>query len=170
MTHEISSLMDGELDPVDAARAIKNCQSSAESARAWNEYHLIGEALRHRDVGDTNVSARVMAALAAEPTVLAPRPSRVMAVTRIALAAAASVATVAVVGWIGFTGTSTPSTPVVATTAPSGPGLDQPGATRTVNHTVAPQASEVHDYAAAHRQTASSEYYRPAAATAPARP
>lgn len=168
MTQEISSLVDGELESPDADRAIKACCASAEGARAWHDYHLIGEALRHGAVGGTDVTGRVMGALASEPTVLAPRPSRVMGVARVALAAAASVATVAVVGWIGFTGTTAPSTPVVATSAPAGPGLD--AGTRPVNLTVPAPSADVHDYVAAHRQTATSEHYRPVAATVPARP
>ena len=174
MTQEISSLMDGELESHASEQAIRTC-ATEEGARTWHDYHLISDALRHGAARPSRVAERVKAALAAEPTVLAPR-SRVERVTRVALAAAASVATVAVVGWIGFTGTSTaPTTPTLVKTEPTGPALTTvaitaPASTSTSATSAAPAPApasvDVQHYLAAHRQTASSEFYRPVASTA----
>ena len=46
MTQDISSLMDGELEPHEAGRAIRSCCASSEAAQKWQEYHLIGDVLR----------------------------------------------------------------------------------------------------------------------------
>src|SRR5690606_29952858 len=109
MTHEISSLMDGELHAHEAEQAIRSCCTSREVARKWQEYHLIGDVLRGGMPHPTRTAERVMDAIAAEPAIIA-RPRRVLDTTagRIALAAAASVATIGVVGWIGTQGGQVP--------------------------------------------------------------
>lgn len=164
MTQEISSLMDGELDPSEAGRAIRSCCSSREAADTWQTYHLIGDVLRGGMPHPTGTAERVREALKTEPAIIA-RPRRVYETTvgRIALAAAASVATVGVVGWIGTQGGQVPSaSPVVATKAP--PAI-QPVANTTV---VPPATLDVQDYLAAHRQMPSPESYRPVNNRAPA--
>ena len=166
MTQDISALMDGELESHESDRAIQACCRDEQSARTWHEYHFIGEAMRQQAVRPSRVAERVMESLRAEPTVLAPRPRAFARVARVALAAAASVATVAVVGWIGFTGSTSPTASTVAVTPA------QPEGIQAVVHNAPPAGvpaasrNEIHDYLAAHRQTASPESYRPVASTA----
>lgn len=159
MTQEISSLMDGELDPNEAGRAIRSCCASREAADTWQTYHLIGDVLRGGRPHPTSTAERVRRALVSEPAIIA-RPKRVYETTigRVAIAAAASVATVGVVGWIGSQGGQVPSaTPIMATKAVPAPAI-QPVA----NTTVVPAATlDVQDYLAAHRQVPSPESYRP---------
>ena len=111
MTQEISSLMDGELGPQDAEKAIRSACASSEAFDTWQAYHVIGEALRGAQPHPTQCAQRVREALAKEPAIIA-RPKRASEHTgvRIALAAAASVVTVGIVGWIGGQGGSGPAT------------------------------------------------------------
>lgn len=162
MTQEISSLMDGELDPPEAERVIRSCCTDGEAADHWQTYHLIGDVLRGGRPHPTGTAERVRQALATEPAIIA-RPKRVYETTlgRIAFAAAASVATIGVVGWIGNQGGQAPSGVVVA----RAPGPAQPALL---------PAADIQDYVVAHRQLPSAELFRPvvnsrAAPAAPAR-
>ena len=175
MNQEISSLMDGELDTHASDKAIGDCYSTPEAKQAWDTYHLIGDAMRGKECRPFDVSSRVMAALAQEPTVLAPRTSsasrsRTSTFGRIALAAAASVATIGVVGWIGTQG--------MMGRAPEGLAKND-GVTMQANVTTLQASSpvsqvrpvepayaaiEVNDYLAAHRQIPSQDQYRTVAA------
>ncbi len=157
MTQEISSLMDGELEPQEAERAIRACCADDAAAEKWQEYTLIGDVLRGGKPHPTRTAERVRIALAAEPAIIA-RPKRVYETTvgRIALAAAASVATVGVVGWIGNQGGQSPSGSFLAT---KGAGS---GSIQAVGNVV-PKASpaDMQDYVAAHKQLPSAQLYRP---------
>lgn len=174
MTHEISSLMDGELDPQASEQSIQACGKSPELKQAWHTYHVIGEVLRGESYRRIDIAAAVMGALEKEPAIIA-RPRRTHAFGRIALAAAASVATIGVVGWIGTQGMPGASSPTVATTVTNAPVLSvasgggvaataQPAAA-----TVSYPAIEVQDYLAAHRQVPSPDQYRTVAARTPAK-
>jgi sigma-E factor negative regulatory protein RseA len=110
MKTRISALMDGELEPHDVASTLQFLRSTDAAKNEWREFHRVGEALRGDTKLDFDVSARVMAALENEPTVLAPTRSRVSRTSpwlRPALALAASAAGVAVVAWVGL-GSVTP--------------------------------------------------------------
>jgi sigma-E factor negative regulatory protein RseA len=155
MTQEISSLMDGELAPEEAERAIKACSSSAEGKVDWHLYHVIGDAMRGQSPRSLAMPKDVIEALKAQPTVLAPQRRAPATFTRIALAAAASVATVGVVGWIGSQGGQGTSAPVAAK---EGSAI-QPVA-NTVPVREAQPSLDVQTYLNAHRQ--SPELYRPA--------
>jgi len=158
MTQDISSLMDGELDPQEAEHAVRSCCASPEAAQTWQTYHLIGDVLRGGKPHPTQTAERVREALVKEPAIIA-RPKRVHETTvgRIALAAAASVATIGVVGWIGTQGGQTlPGNAVVAKT----PTAIQPVANKSAVPAQAPTV-DVQDYLAAHKQLPSAELYRP---------
>ena len=165
MTHEISSLMDGELEAHEAERAIRGCCANSEAAQKWQEYHLISDVLRGGRPHPSGTAERVRKALEAEPAIVA-RPRRILDTTfgRVALATAASAATIGVVGWIGSQG------------GPAGPGsvvAKNPPAVQPVAHKPAPAAQEapdVQDYLAAHRQLPSAEVYRTVTNRAPAAP
>jgi len=160
MTQEISSLMDGELEPQEAESAIRSCCASREATQTWMVYHVISETLRGHAPGRLEAPA-VIAKLGAEPAIVA-RPKRIYDTTvgRVALAAAASVATIGVVGWIGSQG------------GPSGPSMiaKNPSTLQPVSNVVPAQvpAADMQDYVAAHKQLPSVELYRPVNRTAPA--
>ena len=95
----ISELMDGELDDLQAELLLRRMDEDAARA-SWATWHLIGDTLR----GDTgcDVAGRVAARLAAEPTVLAPRPLAGVRTRSLGLSIAASVAAVTVVGYLAL--------------------------------------------------------------------
>lgn len=99
MKEKLSALVDGEASGEDLEPRLARLKGDAELRRAWDTYHLIGDALRG-DIG-ADLCARVSARLAGEPVLLAPRrhaalPDRA---ARYALSAAAVVAAVALVIW-----------------------------------------------------------------------
>ena len=108
MNEDISRLMDGELDEEIAVdRVVAGLRQDGAMA-TWACYHAIGDALRGECRATERVSRRIAAALASEPTVLAP-PRRVDRPATWAWAAAATVAAVAVVGWTAVSLTDTPA-------------------------------------------------------------
>jgi len=128
MTERVSALMDGELSGDSAGREASVLRTDDEARRAWNTYHLIGDALRgdlHREY-DHEIISR----LAAEPVVLAPQPrqlwrddetqsaGRDWRLVRYALSAAASVAGVALVVWTAAPVLTPPAEMQLARTAP----------------------------------------------------
>ena len=162
MTQEISSLMDGELEPQAAGQAIGACFASEEHKSTWTLYHAIGDAMRGQPPGSLARPTELFKKLKDQPTVLAPRKPMQTTVARIAMAAAASVATVGVVGWIGSQGGGDAGAPLVAKSSSS----IQPVA----NTAIVPQAPalDVQDYLVAHRQMPSPELYRPVTNRTPA--
>jgi sigma-E factor negative regulatory protein RseA len=112
MNEDLSRLMDGELPDGDVDRVLADCRGP-EALGCWSSYHLIGDALRGNRMLSPVLSRRFAEALAAEPTVLAPRRSAPKtAVTSWAWAAAAGIAAVGVVGWTAVSLTQTPGTAV----------------------------------------------------------
>lgn len=101
MKNGISALMDGELDAKDAASIIKGLRQSEDMRDEWATYHLIGDALR-QSVTIPDITQRVSARLAAEPTVLAPWRRPPMHKVKTYASVAASLAVVAAVGWMGL--------------------------------------------------------------------
>jgi len=113
MNEELSRLMDGDLDDAALERVAADLRRP-QSLATWACYHAIGDALRGCPQGSPGFVARVSARLAAEPTVLAPRPKAPgeRPVARWAVAAAATVAAVGVVGWTALSLTESPGTAV----------------------------------------------------------
>lgn len=70
----LSALFDGELNGDASKRAVARIGKDADSIRRWSEYSLIGDVMRGCPTGKPDLSARIRAALAEEPTVLAPMP------------------------------------------------------------------------------------------------
>lgn len=94
--------MDGELAEHQEQVLFAALRQDDELRGCWLEYQLVGDALKgERDLG-TELTGRVMAALDAEPTVLAPRISHRDPWHRPALALAATLAGIAVVGWLAL--------------------------------------------------------------------
>lgn len=110
----ISALMDGELDERDAAREVARLKADESLRERWDEFHLIGDALRGEPLLTSSFRERFSQRLSEEPTVLAPR--RMTPKTRrtatYALSAAASLSAAALVAWVA-----------VAPTTPLGPEL-----------------------------------------------
>jgi sigma-E factor negative regulatory protein RseA len=101
MKQRVSELMDCELDERSAANVIAAIEADASLKQDWNDYHLIGDALRASAHLDVDVRASVAERLADEPTVLAPRRWGARPRVRVAgaVALAASVSFAAVIGW-----------------------------------------------------------------------
>lgn len=152
MTERVSALMDGELSGDSAGREASLLRTDDEARRAWNTYHLIGDALRgdlHREYDH-----EIMARLAAEPVVLAPQrrqlwrnsdnqaSGRDWRFVRYGLSAAASVAGVALVVWTAAPVLTPPAEMQLARTT-------QPVA-RPVSRDVGP-AKGVENYLLAHQ-------------------
>lgn len=100
-SEHLSSLIDGELDPGEAAQVLDALCRDTELQRRWSDLQLVGDALRSTEVAACHVDgfcARVRTALAHEPTVLAPRRPRDLRRYAVpGMAVAASVAAIAFV-------------------------------------------------------------------------
>jgi sigma-E factor negative regulatory protein RseA len=121
MNEDLSRLMDGDLDDAELDHLGADLRRP-QALATWACYHAIGDTLRGCPHGTSGFGARFAAALAAEPTVLAPRP-KVRAerpAMRWAVAAAATVAAVGVVGWTAFSLTESPGTAIAKAREASG--------------------------------------------------
>jgi sigma-E factor negative regulatory protein RseA len=127
MKEQISALMDGELDERAAGDAIERLRTSSEALDTWRLYHLISDGMRDTRLLSAGFAARVVARLAAEPTVLAPGsvPGRTP-VQRFAFAAAASVAAVALVGWLALAPQPEVRQPLAQAQPASAPAVNVP--------------------------------------------
>lgn len=96
----LSAALDGETPRQETEACAHALRRDAGLRRAWDDYHLIGDAMRGVAPASDDFMTRFSARLADEPTVLAPRrrvwPQRL---------AVASVASLAVWGAVTFTGT-----------------------------------------------------------------
>lgn len=117
----LSAFMDGELD--DAAEVVDALEQDAELQSVWQRYHLIRDTLHQRLAPGTDreFAQAVSAALAHEPTIIAPR-RRNWSVKEIAkpaagMAIAASIAVVAVLGVQSYRAPNNPA-PQVAQIEP----------------------------------------------------
>jgi sigma-E factor negative regulatory protein RseA len=102
---KLSALVDGELNGVEYGHAVDAIHLSPELKQRWMRYHIAADALKKSlpsALLQPGFSARVMQAIDAEPTVLAPAniPRKVNPVVKqlAGLAIAASVTAVAVLG------------------------------------------------------------------------
>ncbi len=68
----LSALMDGELDRDQETLMLGQLKTDDDFQEIWNNYHLIGEVLRHQELPDARIGQRISVALANEPTVLVP--------------------------------------------------------------------------------------------------
>lgn len=155
MTEKISALMDGELDPDDTASILTGLKKTDELREHWATYHLVSDALSQPEVMHIDVTSRVRARLAVEPTVLAPRaPARHKP---IAFAAAASIAAMAVAGWMSLQTTQPVGLPqanlahnrTAPTTVLSTPPVSSVAATAS---SPASAPARMNDYLMAHRE------------------
>jgi hypothetical protein len=103
----LSALMDGEMDDDESGLAISRLGKDADAMRIWSEYGLIGDAMRGCVPDTSSLEQRIKAALAAEPTILAP----VVKPPRQPVYWAAAAAAVAAITW------------TVLSVAPANPGV-----------------------------------------------
>ncbi|MET0731493.1 MAG: sigma-E factor negative regulatory protein [Casimicrobiaceae bacterium] len=111
MNENISRLMDGELDPGELDNVCAGLRRP-DAMATWTCYHVIGETLRGTPTLAASPAQRFAVRLAAEPTVLAPRPRPVSNAATWAFAAAATVAAITVVGWTAMSVLGDPPTAV----------------------------------------------------------
>lgn len=157
----LSCLMDGELTPEEAGRLLQSLCSDGELRSRWTAFHVVGDALHSNEVGaahSTAFCARVSAAIAREPTVLAPRAAAGRALLRRYLAPSLAVAaSVAVIGFVAVPLMRSPApAPALqqAAVQPVSPVAQPDEGTRRAAATVA-NARAMQAYLAAHRELAS---------------
>lgn len=113
MTNEqLSVWVDGEAGPEEAVRTLEAVTQHASQRKTCEMYWLIGDTLRAQTGACSGLAERVMAELAQEPTVLAPRPTRLQGVSQSSarwMPVAAAVAGVAVAAWMGLSLWAPPS-------------------------------------------------------------
>lgn len=97
MSNQISALMDGELDAVEADSLLIAIRKNQALRQNWDDYHLIGDVLRQSTVTSSDLADKIAACLKNEPTILAPHKSAPRKREYIAWSAAASFAAVAIV-------------------------------------------------------------------------
>ncbi|NTV94823.1 MAG: sigma-E factor negative regulatory protein [Thiobacillus sp.] len=116
----LSALFDGELDAESSKRAVSRLGKDADAARRWQEYSLIGDALRGCAVERPDLNARIRAALAEEPTILAPMPAKPDSHRPLYLAAAAAAVVAIAWGVLSMTPQgNAPAVPVALNGAPA---------------------------------------------------
>jgi len=152
----ISALMDGELDADEARRQLSKVKEDRTLRTRWDDYHLIGDAMRGETALSPQFDEILARRLAAEPTVLAPRrfPSRRNRLGTYAMSAAASLGAVAFVGWmaLGPTGIAVSDSSKVpgAGTAPTLAGNAIPP-TPTLPEANVPSDGRMNEYLLAHQ-------------------
>jgi negative regulator of sigma E activity len=102
MKSELSFLLDNELDADRQQVLLTAMRNDAKLRSAWDDYLLIGDALRRSPDLHVDLTSRVMDELRHEPTVLAPRVRPSPGALRYGAALAASLTGVAVVGWLAL--------------------------------------------------------------------
>lgn len=107
MKEELSAFLDGDVDASTCDPVFESLRRSPDLRERWDAYCLIGDALRGDGCDRSDLVARVMQGLDAEPTVLAPAKSRVAHPNRLfggaMMPIAASVMGVIAVGIVAFT-------------------------------------------------------------------
>lgn len=100
----MSCLVDGELGKDEARRVIATLCADPELRSEWISFHVVGDALRSSEVAaahSTPFCERVAAAIAREPTVLAPRSiGALRQVRRFFIPTLAVAASAAVIGYV----------------------------------------------------------------------
>lgn len=102
MKTRISAMMDGELEQDGMEQLLREMRGSDDLRRQWGEFQVARDALRGGSHLDMNVTARVMEALEAEPTVLLPARKTAAPFGRFAWSAAASACGVVLVAWVAM--------------------------------------------------------------------
>ena len=152
---QISALIDGELQSANAERELERVKQDPALRETWDTYHVIGDAMRGSALLSPGFEARLSKRLAAEPTVLAPRPRpsrRIPPSVSYALSAAASLSAVAAVAWVALSGnvagTEDEHSAIARARAPAPAAVTVAPVMATV---ASPQDTRAHDYLLAHQ-------------------
>lgn len=111
MKDKLSALLDGDLDERTRGAVLDSMRHEPDLKARWDDYCLIGDVLRGENNGSTDFTARVMAGLEVEPTVLAPvryAEKAGQGFVRSLMPIAASVMGVVAVGWVAHSLSSQP--------------------------------------------------------------
>ena len=155
MQEKISALMDGELSGEDAESVIGDFEATDGLREQWAVYHLISDVLENSEARHIDVSRRVSARLAAEPslipsvTVLHPKPKPKR--KPVAYAAAASIAAVVAAGWMSLQTTQAPHQQQNLADARTAPANSMP-VIPAVSPVPASAPVQINDYLLAHRE------------------
>jgi sigma-E factor negative regulatory protein RseA len=118
----VSVLVDGEMTQAEAEAAIRAVCADPSLRNIWHELHLAGDALRSHEVAACDAEgfcARVAAAIASEPTILAPRAMRSSRDSRrYWISGMAVAASIALIGFGAVPLLRSPETTVVANSGP----------------------------------------------------
>lgn len=148
MKDTISALMDGELARGESTAPLQALGGEGDARETWRKYHLIGDAMRETRGLSPGFNTRLLARLASEPTVLAPRRSAVLLQpsrwTLMPMAASAAAVALVAGGFYSLQGES----PVSLAKAPGSLAASAPLEVQQVQ--VAPPAG-ADDYLLAHQ-------------------
>lgn len=118
----VSILLDGEMTQAEAEATIRAVCADPSLRHIWHELHLAGDALRSHEVAACDAEgfcARVAAAIASEPTILAPRTMRSSRDSRrYWISGMAVAASVALIGFGALPLLWSPETTMVAKSGP----------------------------------------------------
>ncbi len=148
----ISALMDGELEAREAQHTLARLKEDAELRGRWDEFHVIGDALRGEHPLSCRFNQTLAERLAEEPTVLAPRRSKIAPkrMMTYALSAAASVSAAALVVWVALAPTAPVGPQAGGAQGPlkaiAAPALAEPAALASV-----PSEGRMNEYLLAHQ-------------------
>lgn len=147
----LSCLLDGELESSECRSLIERLRSDEDACRTWVLLNCVGDAMRSAEVASWHSNgfvARVSAALAREPTVLAPSalPPR-SAMRRWLLPGAGAVAAAVVLIAVGLPSRQAGSPEAVASSTPPAPTLAAVQAPVQVD-----RSPQLERYLAAHRE------------------
>lgn len=152
----VSVLLDGEMTQTEAEATIRAVCADPSLRNSWHELHLVGDALRSHEVAAWDAeafSARVAAAIASEPTILAPRAMRSSRDSRrYWISGMAVAASVALIG-LGALPLLSPDTTQVAKSGPVGLAVEAPAQKALPTIAAARDANPaITRYLAAHRE------------------
>jgi len=114
MKQEISALMDGEMYEDQADAFLDKLKRNPEVLQDWENYHLIGDALRQPDHICKSFGKSFQERLQAEPTIIAPSSRTSQRIRNFALSAVASVMALALVAWLSLQVGSEPAPQVAS--------------------------------------------------------
>lgn len=100
MKQTISILMDGELSTEESELLLGKIKQHPEARKAWQDFHLIGDALRQPDFVHKDISTAIFERLKNEPTVLAPISKRNSKASYFAMSAVASIMAISFLAWL----------------------------------------------------------------------
>ena len=123
MNDKLSALLDGDLDERELPALLDELSRDEDLRRQWALYCRIGDGLRGEPAGGGDLTGRVMQALDAQPTLLAPAALAAVRARRTSgwqtlLPIAASVSAVAAVAWVAFSLNAPAPVPVAAVSPP----------------------------------------------------